>query len=61
MKSENVPKEEYLAGNYAFLFWYIDGFEIFIKKFYLSIKKTKYIIQILDMQYRKIIDFSKIL
>jgi len=37
MKSENAPKEEYLAGNYDFLFWYIDGFEIFINKFYLSI------------------------
>lgn len=58
---ENVLEKDYLVGDFDFLYWSKNGFEIFINRHHSSInKKSKYIIQILNMNYREIMDLSKI-
>ncbi|MGF1922834.1 MAG: hypothetical protein ACQUHE_01545 [Bacteroidia bacterium] len=58
---ENMPKEDYLNGDYDFLVWSRNGFDVYVNKNHAGKdKKNKYIVQLLNMQYEEIIDMTAI-
>lgn len=58
---ENVTRDEYDEGDYDFLYWRYSGFEVFLNRSHSGdSRKNMYVMQVLNMPYRDIMDFSRI-